>query len=100
MTIILENVCGYIPVVVVSTLIHNVCAAVLEAYRRKDGLILRQIVEFFIEWIKSSSSVLTGYNKYREQVESMLQVSLYFYNERKSQYLFPLRSSLVNFMIK
>lgn len=78
MTIILENVCGYIPVVVVSTLIHNVCAAVLEAYRRKDGLILRQIVEFFIEWVKSSSSVLTGYNKYREQVESMLQVSLYY----------------------
>lgn len=74
-TIILENVSGYVPAVVFPKLIDSTFTAIIDAYKRKDNIVLKQVVEFFMEYIKTNSAHLSGFDKYGQRLESMLEVS-------------------------
>ncbi|XP_066261509.1 protein CIP2A-like [Euwallacea similis] len=74
LTIILENISEYMPAVIYPQLTDNMFTAVKEEYRKKDSLVLKQIIEFFIECVKNNLSLLSGYDKYGEQVESILDI--------------------------
>ncbi|XP_066159271.1 protein CIP2A-like [Euwallacea fornicatus] len=74
LTIILENISEYMPAVIYPQLTDNTFTAVKEEYRKNNSLVLKQIIEFFIECVKSNLNLLSGYDKYGEQVESILDI--------------------------
>ncbi|KAF7278754.1 hypothetical protein GWI33_007987 [Rhynchophorus ferrugineus] len=74
-SIILENISGYIPAEILLKLIDCTFVAVSEAYKKEDSILLRQITEFFTENIKNNhKDSLNVYQKYYDKVEALLDM--------------------------
>uniref|UniRef100_A0AAR5PBZ4 Protein CIP2A n=1 Tax=Dendroctonus ponderosae TaxID=77166 RepID=A0AAR5PBZ4_DENPD len=77
MALILEDISGYIPGVLFPKLIDNTFMACIETYRKRDNLVFKQVIEFFMVFAKNNpamTSALAAYDKYGERVGSILEV--------------------------
>ncbi|KAH1016709.1 hypothetical protein HUJ04_007886 [Dendroctonus ponderosae] len=77
MALILEDISGYIPGVLFPKLIDNTFMACIETYRKRDNLVFKQVIEFFMVFAKNNpamTSALAAYDKYGERVGSILEL--------------------------
>lgn len=75
MMIILENISCYVPTEVLPKLIDSTFIAIIEAYRKRDSILLKQIVEFFTDNLKNNcNNQFNCYNMYGERVGNILEI--------------------------
>ncbi|CAG9766217.1 unnamed protein product [Ceutorhynchus assimilis] len=72
-SIVLEHISGETPAFMFPSLIENTFTAVVEASRKKDSIVLKQIIEFFMEFVKNNNYNMTSFNN-KESIENIMNL--------------------------
>lgn len=76
--IILDYLNGKVPENTILKLIKVTFKSMIEAFKASDSILLRQIVEFFLDVLKqgSQAEIISSYQYYDREVEKLVEVSI------------------------
>lgn len=96
MLIILDYLNGKVPESTILKLIKVTFKTMIEAFKASDSILLRHIVEFFLDVLNqgSQAEIIASYQYYDQELEHLLEVShafvfvkLYLFCKNHFQYL-------------